>query len=150
MTACGGDEQGSVSTDVANYEDLVQRADAEASSGRYKEAYNVLGRAPWRGGSEDHDARYRRGRYAYNVAHQRLNEFRDSPSPKVTLIKAGCWLARSEAYLASAAEGSDEAMRGSIEEAIQRTKREQDRFRELCDEFGEHLFLSASEKLNDD
>lgn len=137
-------------TDVVDYEHLVRQADAEASRGRYKEAYNTLGRAPWSGHPDDQDARYRRGIYAYNVAHQRLNEFRDSPSPKLTLIKAGCWLARSEAYLASAAEDAGEHNRGSIEDDIRRTKREQDRFRDLAKEYGENLFLSQSDKLNDD
>jgi hypothetical protein len=136
---------------VGTYRDLAREADAEASSGRYKQAYNVLGRAPWRGAPEDQDARYRRGRYAYEVAHQRLDEFRDSPSPKQTLIKAGCWLARAEAYLSSAAEGvDDDARRDQVEDDIRRTKQEQERFRRLCDEFGENLFLTGTEKLNDD
>jgi len=131
------------------YADLVRQAETEVSRGRYKEAYNVLGRAPWRGAPEDQDARYRRGHYAYEVAHQRLDEFRASPSPKMTLIKAGCWLARAEAYLSSAAEAADEATRRRIEDEIRRTKQEQERFRELADEFGERLFLSESEKLNE-
>ncbi len=139
-----------MSTDVFDDRALMRSADEEAARGQYKDAYNLLGRGSWRGAAEDQDLRYRRGRYAYEVAHERLDEFRDSASPKLTLIKAGCWLARSEAYLSSAAEGADGATRRKAEDDIERTKQEQDRFRELCDEFGENLFLSRSEKLNDD
>ncbi len=124
------------------HEDAVRRADAVAAAGRYKDAYNLLGGGPW-GAAGDQELRYKRGLYAYHVAHERLNEFRDSPSPKNTLIKAGCWLARSEAYLASAAEGADAATRHRVEADVARTKREQDRFRRLAREFGEELFVAA-------
>ena len=134
-----------VASDGTQYDELMRSAEAEASGGRYKEAYNLLGRAPWDGGDVDQDVRYRRGLYAYNVAHQRLNEFRDSASPKVTLIKAGCWLARSEAYLSSAAETHDEVLAD-----VERTRLEQERFRTLCTEFGEDLFLTRADTLRDD
>jgi hypothetical protein len=139
-----------VATDVVEYEAIIRQADAEASTGRYKEAYNLLGRGPWRGAPQDQDVRYRRGRYAYEVAHQRLDDFQRSPTPKLTLIKAGCWLARSEAYLSSATETSDNDERRAVEADLQRTEREQERFRALAAEFGESLFVSRGEKLEED
>lgn len=145
-----GGHPAEVPTDVTDSEDFFRLAEEEASKGKYKEAYNLLGRAPWRGGAEDRELRHRRGQYAFNVAHERLNHLRHSPSPKLTLIKAGCWLSRSEAYLLSAAEDADESTRRQIEEEVQRTKREQERFRRLCAEFGEDLFVSPHDELDDE
>ena len=130
-----------VGAKVKPYEEVVRRADAEAAAGRFKEAYNVLGGGPW-GTDGDQELRYKRGLYAFKVAHQRLNEFQSSRSPKETLIKAGCWLARSEAYLSSAAEGVDDRTRSQVAAYVERTKQEQDRFRTIVNKFGEALFLS--------
>ncbi len=148
--AADGDDPGAVSSDVRDHEELIRQAEAEASKGQYKDAYNLLGQGPWRGGPEDQEFRYRRGLYAYNVAHQRLDGFRDSRTPKLTLIKAGCWLSRSEAYLLSAAEDAEDEVRDKVEDEVQRTKREQERFRQLCQEFGEDLFVCPNDELNED
>lgn len=133
--------------EVKEYEEVVQRADAEAAEGRFKEAYNLLGGGPW-GTDGDQELRYKRGLYAFNVAHERLDEFQSSPSPKDTLIKAGCWLARSEAYLLSAAEGANASTRSQVEADVERTRQEQDRFRALAKAFGEALFISTSDAVD--
>lgn len=128
---------------------LLEKAEAEAQAGRYKEAYNVLARGAWQGGPEDQTYRHRRGVYAYEVAHQRLDHLDSSPTPKTTLIKAGCWLARSEAYLQSAAEGADGAERARIEAEVERTRQEGDRFRGLTRALGEDLFVTKGDDVAD-
>lgn len=137
-----------VGAEVRQYEEVVRRAAGEAAQGRFKEAYNLLGGGPW-GTDGDQELRHKRGLYAYNVAHQRLNEFQSSPSPKNTLIKAGCWLARSEAYLLSAAEGADDRTRSQVAADVERTRQEQDRFRTLVSAFGEVLFVASSDASGD-
>src|SRR2546423_10392561 len=89
---------------MTEYEAVIEAAEAEASGGRYKDAYNILGKALALGGPADQKCRYRRGAYALRVADSRLNALPESQTPNETLIKAGCWLARSEAYLLSAGE----------------------------------------------
>lgn len=126
--------------EVAEYQAVIETAEGEASRGRYKEAYNALARALWLGGPADQDIRYRRGLYAYRVARGRLDGLESSPSPKQTLIKAGCWLARSEAYLSSAAEGVPGRRSEDIIEDLRRTKEEQERFRTLVRQLGDGLF----------
>jgi len=130
-----------VASDGHEYEDVLRRADAEAAEGRYKEAYNLLGGGPW-GTDGDRELRYKRGLYAFNVARERLSEFQGAPSRKLTLVKAGCWLARSEAYLSSAAEEGDEETRRQVAGDIERTMREQERFRALAQGFDEALFVT--------
>ena len=130
---------------MAEYQAAIEAAEDEASRGRYKEAYNALARAMWLGGPSDQEVRYRRGLYAYNVARSRLDDFERSTVPKSTvpkkmLIKAGCWLARSEAYLSSAAEGVPGRRSEDILEDLGRTKEEQDRFRSLVRRLGNGLF----------
>lgn len=129
---------------------LLEAAESEAEAGRYKEAYNLLARGAWQGGPEDQTYRHRRGVYAYEVAHQRLDHLDTSPTPKTTLIKAGCWLARSEAYLQSAAEGADGAERSRIEAEVERTRGEAQRFRTLARELGQDLFVTKGDDVADD
>ena len=126
--------------DVAEYQAVMETAEDEASHGRYKEAYNALARAMWLGGPAEQEVRYRRGLYAYNVARRRLDDYERTAQPKKTLIKAGCWLARSEAYLSSAAEGVPGRRSEDILEDLGRTKQEQDRFRSLVRRLGNGLF----------
>lgn len=125
---------------MREYQAVIEAADGEASRGRYKEAYNTLARALWLGGPADQDIRYRRGLYAYEVARSRLDNLDSSPRPKQTLIKAACWLARSEAYLSSAAEGVPGRRSLDILDSLKRTKEQQDRFRALATRLGEDLF----------
>ena len=143
------------------YEAVMQEAEGEASTGRFKDAYNTLGRALWLGGPQDQECRRRRGTYAFHVGHSRLDRVAESSTPgqpgpdaapdlrgpnalKETLIKAGCWLARAEAYLLSASEGADDDARGDIEQDLERTKEEQERFRQLCRELDIDLFSSTT------
>ncbi len=126
---------------MTEYEAVIQEAEGEASRGQYKEAYNTLAKALWLGGPADQECRYRRGVYAYRVARSRLNSLGESSAPAQTLIKAGCWLSRSEAYLTSASEGVDEVEQERIKLDIERTKKEQDRFRQLCRELDIDLFV---------
>jgi hypothetical protein len=135
---------------VTEYEAVFQAADHEAADGHYKEAYNTLARALTIGGPDDQRCRYQRGVYAFRVADSRLEEFRQSPTPKLTLIKAGCWLSRSEAYLLSAGEDAGEAERRRVESDLERTREKQDLFRELCREFGTDLFMSKDEDVGAD
>ncbi len=125
---------------MTEYEAVIEEAEGEASRGQYKEAYNTLARALWLGGPADQQCRYRRGVYAYRVARSRLNSLGESSKPAQTLIKAGCWLSRSEAYLSSASEGVDEVEQERIRLDIDRTKKEQERFRQLCRELNIDLF----------
>lgn len=134
---------------MSEYDVVLKEAEDEAARGRFKDAYNLLAHAPWSGEPADRECRYRRGLYAYEVAHSRLNDFRDSPTPKLTLIKAGCWLSRSEAYLTSASEDITDAERADIEQRLRRTEEEQRRFRELCREFADDLFVSPDEEHHD-
>ena len=144
---------------MTEYEAVIQEAEGEASTGRYKDAYNTLGRALWLGGPKDQECRWRRGMYAYQVGHRRLDELAESSTPEVhaanaaptpggpnrvkeMLIKAGCWLARAEAYLISAAESAIGEARGGIEQDLVRTKEEQERFRQLCRDLDIDLFLA--------
>lgn len=126
---------------MGEYEAVLERAEGEAARGHYKEAYNALARGLWIGGPADQAIRYRRGRYAYEVARRRLDDFERSVLPKKMLIKAGCWLARSEAYLSSAAEGVPDVPTETILDDLERTRTEQDRFRRLARELGESLFF---------
>ena len=130
---------------MTEYEAVIHEAEDEAGRGRYKEAYNRLARALWLGGPEDQECRYRRGLYAYKVARSRLDDFEKAPVPKHMLIKAGCWLARSEAYLSSSAEGVDPKRRDEILEDLARTSEEQERFRRLCRGLSEDLFVAKDE-----
>jgi hypothetical protein len=129
-----------------NHDELLRTAERVASDGNYKDAYNLLAKGPWRGGREDQIFRHRRGVYAYNVAHERLNQFERTHRSKTTLIKAGCWLARANAYLESAAEDAPEPERQDIASVIGRTREEADRFRELCREFGVDLFVNPGDE----
>lgn len=140
---------------MTEYEAVIREAEGEASTGRYKDAYNTLGRALWLGGPDDRECRRRRGTYAYCVGHNRLDGLADASTDadlrdpnamgmKETLIKAGCWLARAEAYLLSAAEGAGDDLRRDIERDLERTKEEQERFRRLCRELDIDLFSSGS------
>lgn len=133
-----------------DHHELLQTAEELASAGNYKDAYNVLARGPWRGGDEDRIFRHRRGVYAYNVAHERLNQFERTHRSKTQLIKAGCWLARANAYLDSAAEDAPEPEREAIAGVIDRARQEADRFRELCREFGVDLFVSPEDDDGED
>ncbi|MDQ4097131.1 MAG: hypothetical protein M3144_04605 [Actinomycetota bacterium] len=135
---------------MTEYEAVISTAQDEASRGRYKEAYNTLARALWLGGPSDQECRHRRGLYAYEVAHSRLDTLSESPTPEETLIKAGCWLSRSEAYLMSAAEGVDDTTREKIERELARTKQEQDRFRQLCRDLNLDVFVAATEAAEGD
>src|SRR5947209_16663473 len=128
---------------MTEYEAVIEAAEREASGGRYKDAYNTLGKALALGGPADLECRYRRGAYALRVAHSRLDGLPESRAPKETLIKAGCWLARSEAYLLSAAEGVAEPDAHWIERDLQQAKEQQDRFRELCRQLDTGLFAKA-------
>lgn len=125
---------------MGEYEAVIETAEKEAAQGRYKDAYNALARAMWLGGPADQEVRYRRGLYAYNVARSRLDDFERSTLPKKMLIKAGCWLARSEAYLSSAAEGVPEVPAATIRADLARTKEQQERFRRLARDLGGDLF----------
>lgn len=125
---------------MGEYEAVIATAENEAAQGRYKDAYNALARAMWLGGPADQEVRYRRGLYAYKVARSRLDDFERSALPKKMLIKAGCWLARSEAYLSSAAEGVPEIPADRIRADLGRTKEQQERFRRIARELGEGLF----------
>lgn len=147
---------------MTEYETVIQEAEGEASTGQYKEAYNTLGRALALGGPDDQECRRRRGTYAYQVGHNRLDRLTEStpaaaglrgPSAaaglrgpnavKETLIKAGCWLARAEAYLLSASEGAGDDARGPIDQDLAQTKEEQERFRQLCRQLDIDLFSSG-------
>ena len=128
---------------MTEYEAVIDAAEQEASGGNYKDAYNTLGKALALGGPDDRECRYRRGAYALRVAHSRLDGLPESRAPKETLIKAGCWLARSEAYLLSASEGVAEPEVRRIERDLQHAKEQQDRFRELCRELDTELFGSV-------
>ena len=105
--------------------------------------HDILGKALALGGPADQECRYRRGAYALRVADGRLNALPESQTPKETLIKAGCWLARSEAYLLSAAEGVAEPDAHRISRDLQQAKEQQDRFRELCRQLDTGLFAKA-------
>jgi hypothetical protein len=135
---------------MPEYETVIETAEREAAEGRYKDAYNTLGRALAIGGPDDVECRYRRGAYAYEVAHQRLDRFPDVSNAKQTLIKVGCWLSRSEAYLTSAAEDASRAQQEDIAGRLERTKAEQDRFREVCRDSGVDLFMAANEVVSND
>jgi hypothetical protein len=147
---------------MTEYETVIQEAEGEASTGQYKEAYNTLGRALALGGPDDQECRRRRGTYAYQVGHNRLDRLTESTpagtglrgpnaaaglrgpnAVKETLIKAGCWLARAEAYLLSASEGAGDDARGPIDQDLAQTKEEQERFRQLCRQLDIDLFSSG-------
>jgi hypothetical protein len=147
---------------MTEYETVIQEAEGEASTGQYKEAYNTLGRALALGGPDDQECRRRRGTYAYQVGHNRLDRLTGSTpaaaglrgpnaaaglrgpnAVKETLIKAGCWLARAEAYLLSASEGAGDDARGPIDQDLAQTKEEQERFRQLCRQLDIDLFSSG-------
>ena len=117
---------------MTEYETVIQTAEDEADQGLYKEAYNTLGQALNIGGQADRECRYRRGVYALRVGHSRLDTFEKGEGTGQTLIKAGCWLSRSEAYLLSAKEGASEDERLQIDEDLEDVGDAQGRFRELC------------------
>ena len=117
---------------MTEYETVIQTAESEADQGRYKDAYNTLGLALNIGGDADRECRYRRGVYALNVGHSRLDTFEEGPGSGQTLIKAGCWLSRAEAYLLSAREGASDDEVKRIDGDLEETKGAQERFRHLC------------------
>ncbi len=117
---------------MTEYESVIQTAEEEADNGLYKEAYNTLGRALNIGGDADRECRYRRGLYALRVSHSRLDTFEKGEGTGQTLIKAGCWLSRSEAYLLSAREGASDDELRRIGEDLEEAKSAQERFRTLC------------------
>lgn len=135
---------------MSEYEAVIEEADREAAAGRYKDAYNTLGLALAIGGPNDMACRHQRGLYAYEVAHQRLEDLADSPSAKQTLIKVGCWLSRSEAYLMSAAEGASGEQQEEITRHLERTRAEQDRFRQVCRDSDMDLFMASNEVVGSD
>ena len=117
---------------MTEYETVIHDAEAEADRGLYKEAYNTLGRALNLGGPADRECRYRRGVYALRVGHSRLETFQNGSGSGQTLIKAGCWLSRSEAYLLSAKEGASDDELKQIDADLEDAKEAQERFRKLC------------------
>ena len=125
---------------MTEYEAVIQEAEGEAAKGLYKEAYNTLGQALNIGGDSDRDCRYRRGVYALRVGHSRLDTFEKGEGTGQTLIKAGCWLSRSEAYLLSAEEGASDDERRQIAEDLDEAKCAQERFRSLCRTSGLSIF----------
>jgi hypothetical protein len=116
---------------MTEYESLIRTAEQEAAQGRHKEAYNLLGRAITISGPDDWLCRYRRGVYALQVAHTRLDRAEQSGLPDPTLVKAGNWLSRAEAYLMSAAEQGSADDRAEIEGHLLDVRREEERFRRL-------------------
>ena len=122
----------SLGVGVSEYEEVIEAAEKEAANGLYKEAYNTLGRALNIGGPADRECRYRRGVYALQVGQSRLDQFQAEPEQNRTLMKAGCWLSRSEAYLMSAREGAPERELTQIADDLAAAKQEQERFRRLC------------------
>ena len=114
------------------YEAVIQVAEDEADKGLYKDAYNTLGRALNIGGKADRECRYLRGVYALRVGHSRLETFEKGEGSGETLIKAGCWLSRSEAYLLSAKEGASDQELREVSEELDDAKQAQERFRKLC------------------
>ncbi len=129
---------------MTEYENAIVAADGEADRGEYKDAYNTLGRALTIGGPSDQECRYKRGVYALRVAQSRLQQFEESPDTGRTLVKAGCWLSRSEAYLRSAGEGASQARRQQIERDLADNQEQQERFRRLCRTSDVELFTSAT------
>ncbi|MGI9033979.1 MAG: hypothetical protein ACR2HY_09970 [Acidimicrobiales bacterium] len=116
---------------MSEYESLIQEAEAEAAQDRCKEAYLLLGRALTIGGADDWRCRYLRGVYALRVASTRLDRAESLAEPGIVLVKAGCWLSRSEAYLTSAADLASGDEQAEIFERLTGMRREQDRFRQL-------------------
>lgn len=117
---------------MTEYETVIQAAEDEADKGLYKDAYNTLGQALNIGGDADRECRYRRGLYALWVGHSRLDTFEKGEGSGQTLIKASCWLSRSEAYLLSAKEGASDDELRQISEELEEAKDAQERFRKLC------------------
>ena len=117
---------------MTEYESVIETAEDEAAKGRFKEAYNTLSRAMLLGGARDREIRYLRGICALNVGRVRMDHFEDQSESPRTLIKAGCWLARAEAYLASAREGASAEEVDQIEAHLEATKHQQERFRRLA------------------
>jgi hypothetical protein len=131
-----------------DYEAVIAEAEDEAARGEYKDAYNTLGRALNIGGDADRECKYRRGVYALRVGHTRLDDFENGSGTDQTLIKAGSWLSRSEAYLTSAREGASEEELRQIERDLEEAKQEQGRFRELCRTSNVDIFLADDEGDN--
>ena len=125
---------------VSEYQTVFRAAKQEAEKGDYKEAYNALGQVLEHEGPEDHECRHLRGKYALQVGQLRLDNLGDAPDRSQTLIKAACWLARSEAYLMSATEGASGAECQAIQADLSRNREQQERFRQLCREVGLDLF----------
>ena len=117
---------------MTEYEKVIQVAEDEADQGLYKDAYNTLGRALNIAGDADRECRFRRGFYALQVGHSRLDTFEKGEGTGQTLIKAGCWLSRSEAYLLSAKEGASDDELRRIAENLEEARDAQERFRKLC------------------
>ncbi len=116
---------------MTEYETVIHDAEAEADRGLYKEAYNTLGRALTIGGPYDRECKHRRGVWALRVGQSRLDTFENGSGSGQTLIKAGNWLSRSEAYLLSAKEGASDDELKQIGADLEETKEAQERFRKL-------------------
>lgn len=115
---------------MTEYEKLIRDAEEEAATGRYKEAYNTLGRAVRIGGTADWECRYRRGVCALRVAQTRMDAFDDTPSV-VALSKVACWLSRSQAYLMSATEDASGEKLDQIAHHVAEVEKQQERFRRV-------------------
>ena len=125
-------DEGDTQDEMTEYRAVIRTAEDKAERGQFKDAYNTLGRALTIGGPSDRECKYRRGVYALRVGHSRLDHFEGGAGTGQTLIKAGCWLSRSEAYLTSAKEGASTGELRQIESDLEETLQQQDRFRKLC------------------
>ncbi|MFN2607641.1 MAG: hypothetical protein ABR511_07045 [Acidimicrobiales bacterium] len=114
-----------------DYDSILRAADDLAAHRRYKEAYNTLGQALCIGGPADWECRFRRGKFALQVARERLDELEESGQQGVALGKAACWLSRSEAYLMSASEQASGSELEAIQDHLATVRQEQERFRRL-------------------
>ncbi len=136
--------------EVSEYESVIRVAEDKAARGQFKDAYNTLGRALTIGGPADRECKYRRGVYALRVGRSRLDHFEGGAGTGQTLIKAGCWLSRSEAYLTSAREGAPGEELPQIAADLDAAKQQQDRFRRLCRSSRLDIFMSEDGTDDDD
>lgn len=134
---------------MSEYEEVIRTAEEEAGNGRYKDAYKTLGRALKIGGPDDRKCRYLRGVYALRVAQSRLDRFQHPAESGQLLVKAACWLSRSEAYLSSASEGAPDEEVTRINDLLRANRAGQERFRRLADESGLDLFASDDELVSE-
>ncbi|MCA1690843.1 MAG: hypothetical protein ABR540_21460 [Acidimicrobiales bacterium] len=134
---------------MSEYDEVIRTAEDEAGNGRFKDAYNTLGRALRIGGPDDRKCRYLRGVYALRVAQSRMERFQDSGESGTLLVKAACWLSRSEAYLSSAGEDAPDDEVARINDLLRVNRAGQQRFRQLADEFGLDLFGSDDELVSE-